>query len=430
MSITIYLSSDKPSQAHIDFHSIYGRRCFSPSSFDHLFVFVLQTFIRTYFQFIMSFRSARRFSEYIHPITNLLMSVIFFLTFIFPSLITNCGTAFVHLNSRIWFLQKGLLRECSSYFKNHLKDNASNESLQSFGESPGVTGLLNSSEPFELFVQWLYTGTIDDISTRPDRDHGAQLDIYIRLWCLCASSGLNVPVLQELAITRMKELYRTLGVSFSANHIRFIYEHNDSPNALRQHAIDAATHDLMATGPSATILEPSSSVDEPANTPRPSYTYRFTDHEFANNLLDNVLRYTGSARAPHPFGPAPSPPSSSASLSPPALFFTPSIHQSQPSISVFANPPPTPESTPRRRSTGTSTGTGSPRECIRQRANDSLNPTDIPSRGQIGFQFSFSEDPFGRVNEAELTPNLEPEPGPNPEVEANANTAPTTQTET
>lgn len=278
-------------------------------------------------------------------------------------------------------------------------------------------------------MQWLYTGNIDDISTSPDRH---QLDIYIRLWCLCASSGFDVPGLQDLAITRMKKLYRTFGVSFSANHIKFIYEHNDLPNVLRQHAIDAATHDLMATGPSATILGSSPAVEEPANKPRPSYTYRFTNHVFANDLLDNVLRYTGSAaRAPHPFGPAPSPPSSSASLSAPTLFCPPSIHQFQPSITVSANPPPTPESTPERHPTGTGTGTGTPtpRERIRQRANDSSSPNEIRSRDQSG---SPLEDPFGHVNEAGRAPNLEPEPEPepNPEAEANANTAPTTQTET
>lgn len=399
----------------------------------------------------MSFRSARRLSEYIPPITNLLMSVLFFLIFIFPSLITNCGTAFVHLNNRIWYLQKGLLRESCSYFTNRLKNDGSNEKLETFEDIPGVTRLLKSSEPLELFVQWLYTDTIDDISASPDRDHSVQLDIYIRLWYLCASNGFNVPDLQDLAMTRMKELYRTLGVSFSANHIRFIYKHTDSPNALRQHAIDAATHDLMAAGPSATISRSSSSVEEPANTPRPSYTYRFKNPDFANDLLDNVLRCTASARAPHPFGAAPSapsapsPPSSPTSPSPPTLFFTPSTHQSQPSISISANPPPTPESTPRRHSsstgssTSTGSNTGSPRERIRQRANDSLNPTDIRSRDQSGFRFSFGEDPFKRMNQAELAPNieLEPEPEPEPEpeanleVEANANTALTaTQTET
>lgn len=364
----------------------------------------------------------------------------------------------MHLNGRKWYFQKKLLRESSSYFENKLDNDNRLESWEDFKESPGVTGLLDSSEPFELFVQWLYSGTIDDISTSPDFDHGAQLDIYIRLWYLCASRGLNLPDLQDLALTRMKELYHTHGVSFSADHIRFIYERKCSPDPLRQHAVDAATHDLMAAGPSATISRSSSSVDEPANTPPPSYTYRSTSRKFANDLLDNVLRHTGSAQAPHPFLAPPSPSS-------PTLFFTPSTHPSQPSIHqsqpsthasqpsilVPANPPPTPESIPRRHSngtgtgtaTGSSSGTGSPRERTRPRENGSLNPTDIRSRGQSGFHFSSSEDPFVRANETEpaSAPSLEPEPEPQQEpkseaeaeAEVNANAAPapaptTTQT--
>lgn len=169
-----------------------------------------------------------------------------------PRQVTNSGTVHIRLlgpDARHWALQKNLLRHHSPYFRDRLSANTLDETLDDLEALQAASHLI-SAEPFELLVQWLYTGGIDAVKP-PSASNplAAQLDVLIRLHCLCAPAYLDMPVLQTLAVTRMGELHTLHGASFSEHHVRFIYTHTPPGSPLRHIALQAAAHDFMAPGP-------------------------------------------------------------------------------------------------------------------------------------------------------------------------------------
>lgn len=150
-----------------------------------------------------------------------------------------------------------------------------------------ATNDLVSHDPFDLLVQWLYTGTIDTVV--PGSKLREQLDRYILLFVLCESDYLNMGNVRKLALERMQELYTEHEYSFMASHMKYIYAYTSPTCILRGVAARVAAHEFM--GPSR-----ASAGDEP-----PSYEYKSSSIDFATDLLDIVRLHIGTARLPHPF---------------------------------------------------------------------------------------------------------------------------------
>lgn len=151
-----------------------------------------------------------------------------------------------------------------------------------------------SPQPFELVVQWLYVGMIDEVPDKsPDRHPPYNMFTYIRLWCLCDKARFDMPALQALAMARMADYNRKYAVTFDAPKVEYIYKHTAPFSPLRELVARDAAYEFMRR-PAASRLSDGRFGDN-------SSEYVTENVEFAVDVLYAIRSGLGSTDLRHAF---------------------------------------------------------------------------------------------------------------------------------
>lgn len=224
-------------------------------------------------------------------------------------LVASTDTIKIHLPAtpgRPWCLQGKLLCHHSPYFRKLLDANATGDQTLDDISALDKAKYLDGPHPFELFVQWLYEGSIDEVPEKTSAEHPRHnLFTYIRLWILCDEDHFNVPDLQNLALQRMNDYYQKQSMAFTARHAEYIYNHTSKESNLRKVVIQGkysqnvcnlrkilaqeAAHEFMRR----THFD--SRVDNQS-----SFEYLSENIEFAVDVL-HAIREGFDTSFPHPF---------------------------------------------------------------------------------------------------------------------------------
>ena len=222
---------------------------------------------------------------------------------------------FISGPSNQYTVQRRILRHHSPYFRKLLDANGTSDQTIDRLECLDAEHL-NSSQPFELFLQYLYQGVIDEV---PPKDQHARHNVftYIRLWVLCDASRFDMPALQALALQRIVDYQKARDVGFNAPQAKYIYD-NTKPGALLRNLVaeEAARDFVEGNGTSVEGLYGVSPVD-----------YVTEDKDFAVDVLQSVKRSLATARNRSRSG-------SSTSV----LDTRPSIEQMQPTTPDLRSP--------------------------------------------------------------------------------------------
>ncbi|KAI9871864.1 MAG: hypothetical protein M1830_002355 [Pleopsidium flavum] len=210
--------------------------------------------------------------------------------------VTNSGTVNIHLlngETRHWCLQKKLLRQHSPYFRKLLQDSTKDETLDGL-EILKPDNHMASPQPFELVVQWLYLGVIDEVPEKSSDGHPPyNMFTYIRLWCLCDKTRFDIPALQALALVRMGDYYRKYSVTFDATKVDYIYKHTTRSSPLRGLVARDAAYDFMRRPPTSRLCD--------GRFGDAGFEYMSENVEFAVDVLYAIRAGLGSRTLPHAF---------------------------------------------------------------------------------------------------------------------------------
>ncbi len=199
----------------------------------------------------------------------------------------------VNGEKRHWCLQKKLLRQHSPYFRTLLQDGTKHETLDGL-EILKPDDHMASPQPFELIVQWLYLGAIDEVPEKSSEGHPPyNMFTYIRLWCLCDKTRFDIPALQTLALARMGDYYRKYSVTFDATKVEYVYKHTTRSSPLRELVAKDAAYHFMRRPPTSRLCD--------GRFGDTGFEYMSECVEFAVDVLYAIRAGLGSRTLPHAF---------------------------------------------------------------------------------------------------------------------------------
>ena len=152
-----------------------------------------------------------------------------------------------------------------------------------------------SPQPFELVVQWLYLGVIDDVPDKTTDTHPPyNMFTYIRLWCLCDKPRFDMPALQAVALARMADYHRKHAVSFDAPKVEYVYKHTSPSSPLRELVARDAACEFMKRAPGSRLSD--------GRFGDTSIEYVTENVEFAVDVLYAIRAGVGRRVLPDAFG--------------------------------------------------------------------------------------------------------------------------------
>ncbi|KAI9793792.1 MAG: hypothetical protein M1835_007026 [Candelina submexicana] len=113
------------------------------------------------------------------------------------------------------------------------------------------TGILGDVglRTFELFLQWLYQGTIEKYPVPESIEVHQYPAPFIHLWCLCQPEQLDIPDLAQLALERFRENYRASNGRKSGSLVsavvRYIYANSSPGSEVRKVCAELVAFDVM-----------------------------------------------------------------------------------------------------------------------------------------------------------------------------------------